>query len=60
VWERLKVAVEPSAGVGVAVAMSEAFQRTYPASTHPRVGIVLCGGNVDVLKVSAQMSELGI
>jgi serine racemase len=60
VWERLKVAVEPSAGVGVAVAMSEAFQLKYPASDYPRVGIVLCGGNVDVLKVSAKMFELGI
>jgi serine racemase len=60
VWERLKVTIEPSAGVGVAVAMSEAFQRKYPASDYPRVGIVLCGGNVDVLKVSAKMSELGV
>ena len=60
VWERLKVAIEPSAGVGVAVAMSEPFQQKYPASDYPRVGIVLCGGNVDVLKVSAKMVELGI
>jgi serine racemase len=32
VWERLKVTIEPSAGVGVAVALSEAFNSRYPPS----------------------------
>lgn len=58
VWERLKVCIEPSAGVGVAVAMSDEFRTKYGDSK--TVGIVLCGGNVDVLKVSKLMAEMGL
>ena len=58
IWERLKICIEPSAGVGVAVALSETFHEKYPTLEH--VGIVLCGGNVDVVKVSNMMHELGI
>jgi threonine dehydratase len=58
IWERLKVCIEPSAGVGVAVALSETFHNKYMDVEH--VGIVLCGGNVDVVKVSHMMHELGI
>lgn len=57
VWERLKVCIEPSAGVGVAVALSDAFQDKYFSAKN--VGIVLCGGNVDVLKVSSIMRDMG-
>jgi serine racemase len=60
VWERLKVCIEPSAGVGVAVVLSEAFEKKYPASRVQRVGIVLCGGNVDILQISAKMQEAGL
>ncbi len=42
VWERMKLCIEPSAAVGVAVALSEAF-RNEPGCD--RIGIVLCGGN---------------
>lgn len=58
IWERLKVCIEPSAGVGVAVALSDTFNDKYPNLTN--IGIVLCGGNVDVIKVSHLMQELGI
>ena len=60
VWERLKVCIEPSAGVGVAVALSEKFQKKYASTEVQHVGIVLCGGNVDVIKISRLMHELGI
>ncbi|KAG7366978.1 serine/threonine dehydratase [Nitzschia inconspicua] len=61
VWERLKVAIEPSAGVGVAVAKSAEFHLKYPKSSGiENVGIILCGGNVDILKISAMMKELGL
>jgi threonine dehydratase len=61
VWERLKVCIEPSAGVGVAVALfSNEFRTKYPPNEYPNVGIVLCGGNVDVLKIAANMSDLGL
>ncbi len=41
VWERLKFVVEPSAAVGVAVALRGELEGR-------RVGIVLTGGNVDL------------
>ena len=44
-WERLKLVIEPSAGVGLAVVLSEAF-RALPGL--PDVGVILCGGNVDL------------
>ena len=45
VWERMKLVIEPSAAVGVAVALSRAF-RDRPGPE--RVGVILCGGNVDI------------
>lgn len=59
VWERLKVCIEPSAGVGVAVLLSEEFQTKYGTNA-TNVGVVLCGGNVDVIKVAQKMKDLGI
>ena len=72
VWERLKVCIEPSAGVGVAVAMGQDFQQKYGSSRSSsstmtnehggirNVGIVLCGGNVDILQIASKMQELGL
>ena len=45
VWERAKLVIEPSAAVGVAVVLGEAFRRLDGLE---RVGVVLCGGNVDL------------
>jgi len=48
VWERMKLVIEPSAAVGVAVALSDEFK----ALTGLRkVGIILCGGNVSLDKL---------
>lgn len=58
IWERLKVTIEPSAGVGVAVALSHAFAQKYGDAQN--VGVILCGGNVDVLKIAAKMQQHGI
>lgn len=44
VWERMKLVIEPSAGVGVAVAIGRG--RTPLPREVQRVGVVLCGGNV--------------
>ena len=61
VWERLKVCIEPSAGVGVAVAMGKNFDTKYPLSSGIRnVAVILCGGNVDVIKTTKQMEEIGL
>jgi len=48
VWERMKVVIEPSAAVGVAVILSEEFRRLEGLQ---RVGVVLCGGNVTLDKL---------
>jgi len=45
VWERMKVVIEPSAAVGVAAALSGQFKQLRGPQ---QVGIVLCGGNVDL------------
>lgn len=56
IWERLKVCIEPSAGVGVAVALGKDFNQKYrPDQGFQNVGIILCGGNVDILKIAAKM-----
>eukprot|EP00536_Pseudo-nitzschia_multiseries_P012661 jgi/Psemu1/290430/fgenesh1_pg.497_\ len=70
VWERLKVAIEPSAGVGVAVARSREFHAMYPRKKQNQhddddngirnVGIILCGGNVDIGKIAQAMNKLGL
>lgn len=55
VWTRMKTAIEPSAGVGVAVFLSEDFKKYCAAQAAEdggrpikNVGVVLCGGNVDI------------
>jgi serine racemase len=61
IWERLKIAIEPSAGVGVAVVLSSfEFQEKYPVKDYPNVAIVLCGGNVDVIQIAHKMQEYGL
>ena len=79
VWSRMKLQIEPSAGVGVAVALGEPFRDlvkgrqpagngeeagTAPAASKKRkvgegggaarlrVGVVLCGGNADPVKLA--------
>ena len=60
IYERMKVVVEPSGAVGVAAVLSEAMADKYPpnsssssssSSSINKVGIVLCGGNVDMQAV---------
>ena len=48
VWERMKLIVEPSGAVGLAVALSEPFKQLAGAK---RVGIVFSGGNVSLDKL---------
>ncbi|KAK9833670.1 hypothetical protein WJX74_002327 [Apatococcus lobatus] len=43
-FERMKVVVEPSGATGLAAVMSPAFR----CLRHKRVGVILCGGNVDL------------
>jgi threonine dehydratase len=48
VWERMKLVIEPSAAVGVAVVLSDEFRGL---SGVRKVGVVLCGGNVNLDKL---------
>lgn len=48
VWERMKLIVEPSGAVGLAVALTEAFRAL---ANVERVGIVFSGGNVSLDKL---------
>ncbi len=41
VWERMKIVIEPSAAVAIAVALTTAF-------AGERVGILVSGGNLDL------------
>jgi len=45
VFERMKIVIEPSAAVGVAVALSDEFKKI---ENLKKVGVVLCGGNIDL------------
>lgn len=46
VFERMKLVIEPAAGTGVAALLSEKFASMDPNLRN--VGVVLCGGNVDI------------
>ena len=46
-WERMKLTIEPSAAVGVAVACSAWMRARHNAGIED-AGVVLCGGNVDL------------
>ena len=48
VWERMKLVIEPSAAVGVAVVLSDEFRALAGVR---KVGVVLCGGNVSLDKL---------
>jgi threonine dehydratase len=48
VWERMKLVIEPSAAVGVAVVLSDEFKSKEDGNA---VGVVLCGGNVSLDKL---------
>jgi len=47
VWERMKIVIEPSAAVSVAVVLSETFKAKNDLH---KVGVVLSGGNIDIKK----------
>lgn len=54
VWERMKLAIEPSAGVGVAAAASQEFREKFPDLK--RVGVILCGGNFDLVALAPALA----
>ena len=57
IMERMKIVAEPTGALALAVAMSDEFSLKYPADDFQRVGVILCGGNLD-LTVVPKMLEL--
>lgn len=57
VYERMKLVIEPSAAVGVAALMSPRVKGM--SGDLKRVGVVLCGGNVDVTLLQELMAGGG-
>ena len=47
VYERMKLVIEPSAGAGLAAVMDPAFREAVGPDCK-NVGIILCGGNIDL------------
>jgi len=62
IWETLKVCIEPSSAVSVAVLLGEEFQSKYlneDDNSHVRnIGVILCGGNVDIVKITDMMKSI--
>jgi threonine dehydratase/serine racemase len=53
IWGRMKLCIEASAAVGVAVTLhNKDFQETVKKQGIKRIGIILCGGNVDIIKAT--------
>ena len=62
IFERMKLVVEPSGAVGLAAALSPQFAsqfgRAREAGGPPlRVGVVLCGGNLDLAPLWAAVAK---
>ena len=54
VFERMKLVIEPSAGTGMAaVLLNKRFQEIVPAGSN--VAVILCGGNIDLNRMSEYM-----
>ncbi|XP_069617474.1 serine racemase [Ranitomeya imitator] len=49
VWERMKLLIEPTAGLGLAAVLSSRFQEK--TGDAQNIGVVLCGGNVDLSSI---------
>ena len=49
--ERLKILLEPTAGLGIAAVTNERFLKKYGHLKN--VAVVICGGNVDIKKISS-------
>ena len=48
IYERMKLVIEPSAGVGPAVLFSKEFKQFVQENNIKNVGVIICGGNVDL------------
>ena len=60
IWERAKLVIEPTSGVGVAAVMNKKFATARNNSDSLKnVGVVLCGGNMD-LSIVGEVFKNGV
>lgn len=58
IYERMKIVIEPSAAVGLAVAITDTFKQTWLKDeigevSRPRnIGIIICGGRIVIIHIS--------
>ncbi|KAI9306337.1 pyridoxal-5'-phosphate-dependent protein beta subunit [Cunninghamella echinulata] len=59
IWNRMKLCIEPSAATGVAVVLyNTEFHQMAKEKQIKKIGIVLCGGNVDIDRAAKLMSSV--
>ncbi|XP_068126189.1 serine racemase [Hyperolius riggenbachi] len=56
VWERMKLLIEPTAGLGLAAVLSKRFQEK--AGELQNICVVLCGGNMDLSNIDLVMQPV--
>ncbi|XP_069801788.1 serine racemase [Dendropsophus ebraccatus] len=56
IWERMKLMIEPTAGLGLATILSSRFQEE--TKDIQIIGVVLCGGNVDLSSIDWLKEQL--
>ena len=58
IWERAKLVIEPTSGVGVAAVLGNKFSTACKnKDSLKNVGVVLCGGNADLAVVAKMFEE---
>ena len=57
IMQRMKSVAEPTGALALAVALSDEFNKRYPVEKYENIGVILCGGNLD-LSVVPKMLEL--
>lgn len=51
IWERMKIIIEPSAAVPLAVLLKCKEEKNFDLFKHKRIAIILSGGNIDLNKI---------
>ena len=56
---RMKIAAEPTGALALAVALSDEFNALFKKEHFPSVGIIVCGGNLDLSVVPTMLALAG-
>ncbi|KAI9270715.1 tryptophan synthase beta subunit-like PLP-dependent enzyme [Phascolomyces articulosus] len=59
IWGRMKLCIEPSAAVGVAVVLyNKEFHARVKKEQIRKIGVILCGGNVDLVTAASLFEQI--